>query len=308
MDWGNRDEVIDENPDGKEDLEPYWSYRKEISQIPVLGGIKEQEILMEKSGLIYLSSFPVSWEVADYIFSKIEGLRNFFIRSNLRLVAGIAKKYAGRGIPIMDLIQEGNVGLLDAEKRFDSERGIRFASYAVFWIKERIEKFVFEFRMIRIEVRTERILRQAKEVENRLCQIFHRKPSEEELADALEIKVCKIKEFENTACCLRTVSLESFLEIDGGKKMLLIDSIPDFRESPEKEAIIKERNEKIAELISTLKPKEKKVACLRFGFEGEGETLQGIGDVLGLTRERVRQIEAVVLQKMKKKIEGRNII
>ncbi|MCX6025065.1 MAG: sigma-70 family RNA polymerase sigma factor [Chloroflexi bacterium] len=224
--------------------------------------------------------------------------REHLIKANTRLVVSIAKRYIGRGVPFLDLIQEGNLGLMKAVEKYDYHRGFRFSTYATWWIRQTISRAIADqSRTIRVPVhmtdRIRRLYRTSHELEQRLS----RKPTNEELAGALGLEQAKVEWMLKVSW--RPISLESPVGEDDDEE--LIAFVEDhITPSPTESAYEHLLSEKVEEVLSTLSPREARVLRLRFGLSGErAYTLEEVGEKFGLTRERIRQIEGRALRRMR---------
>jgi RNA polymerase primary sigma factor len=225
--------------------------------------------------------------------------RERLIKSNLRLVVSVAKKYLGRsrGLTFLDLIQEGNAGLIKAVDRFDWRRGFKFSTFATWWIRQAISRALSDqARTIRLPVHVVETLYKLNKARKKLATILDREPTPEELAAETNLPVQKVQRLLKYVP--DTISLETPI---GEGESLLKELIPDTSEmTPEKTAALANLREQLKKAIQSLSPKERQVISLRYGLEnGIMYTLEEIGKIFGITRERVRQIEIKALEKLK---------
>jgi RNA polymerase primary sigma factor len=255
-------------------------YLREIGQFPLLSS--EEEI-----------------ELAKRIEQGDERARKKMVESNLRLVVSIAKKHIGRGLSFLDLIQEGNIGLLKAVSKYDWRKGYKFSTYATWWIRQAITRAIADqARTIRIPVHMVETINKLIKVQRRLVQELGREPVPEEIAAEMGIPVEKVNHILQIS--QDTVSLEKTVGDEEDSE--LIDFIKDESTlSPEESANYYLLKEHIQEALVYLTPREQKILKMRFGLEdGKTHTLEEVGAEFGVTRERIRQIEAKALQKLKK--------
>ena len=266
-------------------------YLKEIGRVPLLTNEEETELARR------LAENPHD-----------EGARQRLAEANLRLVVSIAKKYVGRGMQFLDLIQEGNMGLLKAVDKFDYTKGFKFSTYATWWIRQAITRALADqARTIRILVHMVESITKVKKISTQILHETGQEASPEEIAGKLEMPVEKVLEIMRIA--QDPVSLET--PVGEEEDSHLGDFIPDDQApSPDEAASNAMLKEQLNEVLSTLTEREAKVMRMRYGLEnGRQQTLEDVGKALGVTRERIRQIEAKALRKLKhysrsKKLQG----
>lgn len=281
----------------KEDLEVFNDaditdlvklYLKEIGKVPLLS--PEEEIILAKR-----------------IEKGDKEARKKLAESNLRLVVSIAKRYRNRGMLFLDLIQEGNLGLLKAVEKFDYRKGYKFSTYATWWIRQAITRGLSEqSRTIRIPVHMVETINKVERRTRKLTQEMGRKPTPEEIGEEVGLSSDEIRYVQKIA--QDPVALET--PVGEEKETFLKDLIPDEKKTPEELASNAALKAQLQEFLKELKPREAKVLTLRFGLEdGRNRTLEEVGKEFGVTRERIRQIEAKALRKLRqpsrrKKLEG----
>ena len=259
--------------------DPVRMYLKEIGKVPLLTAEEEQDL-------------------AKRMTEGDEEARKKLTEANLRLVVSIAKRYVGRGMLFLDLIQEGNLGLIRAVEKFDYTKGYKFSTYATWWIRQAITRAIADqARTIRIPVHMVETINKVIRVSRQLLQELGHDPSAEEIAQAMDLPPEKVREILKVA--QEPVSLET--PIGEEEDSHLGDFIPDEEASaPSEVASLSLLREQLFDVMDTLTPREKKVLELRFGLtDGRTRTLEEVGREFGVTRERIRQIEAKALRKLR---------
>jgi RNA polymerase primary sigma factor len=258
--------------------DPVRMYLKEIGRVSLLTAAEEVELAQkaEKGSL---------------------AAKERLINSNLRLVVSIAKKYVGRGLSLLDLIEEGNIGLMRAVEKFDWRKGYKFSTYATWWIRQAITRAIADqARTIRIPVHMVETINRFIRTSRKLMQELGREPTPDEVAKEMGIEPEKVREIIKVS--QEPTSLEA--PVGEEKDSTLGDFIPDEEIRPEDQASVELLKSHLAEVLDTLNDREKKVLRLRFGLEdGRQRTLEEVGREFGVTRERIRQIEAKAIRKLR---------
>ena len=273
------DEITDTSYEGINVDDPVRMYLREIGRIPLL-------------------TFDQELDLAKRILDGDEDAKKRLAESNLRLVVSIAKKYVGRGMLFLDLIQEGNMGLIKAVEKFDYTKGFKFSTYATWWIRQAITRAIADqARTIRIPVHMVETINKLIRTSRHLLQQLGREPTPEEIAKEMDMPVEKVMEIQKIA--QDPVSLETPIGEEDDSH--LGDFIPDDESpAPQDSAAYTLLKEQLEEVMQTLTPREAKVLKLRFGLEdGKARTLEEVGREFKVTRERIRQIEAKALRKLR---------
>lgn len=280
-------------------------YLKEVSRVPLLTAEEEVELAqrIERGRMAReeLARANVSMRRRTELRRLIEDgwtAREHLITANSRLVISVAKKYMGRGVPFLDLIQEGNIGLIRATKKFDYRRGHKFSTYATWWIRQAVTRAIADQgRTIRVPVHMGDQINKLLRVQHQLTQRLGREPSVDELALALEVPPKKVENMIQVA--RRPLSLET--PTDDEEDSVLGDFIEDVETAPpDDSATYNLLREHLEEVLNSLPPREVRILQLRYGLlDGQAYTLEEVGRKMGVTRERVRQIEAQALSRLR---------
>lgn len=274
-------------PDGVSIEDPVRMYLKEIGKVPLLSADEEVEL-------------------AKKMEEGNSDAKKRLAEANLRLVVSIAKRYVGRGMLFLDLIQEGNLGLIKAVEKFDYRKGYKFSTYATWWIRQAITRAIADqARTIRIPVHMVETINKLIRVSRQLLQELGREPQPEEIAEVMDIPVERVREILKIS--QEPVSLET--PIGEEEDSHLGDFIPDDNMPvPADAAAFTLLKEQLVEVLDTLTDREKKVLTLRFGLEdGRARTLEEVGKEFNVTRERIRQIEAKALRKLRHPSRSRKL-
>ena len=261
---------------------------------------------LKEIGQIKLLTMDEELKLADRINAGDEEAKTILAEANLRLVVSIAKRYVGRGMQFLDLIQEGNIGLMKAVEKFDVTKGYKFSTYATWWIRQAITRAIADqARTIRVPVHMVETINKLSRIQRQLTLELNREPSEEELAKKMGMSIDKVREIYKIS--QEPVSLETPIGEEDDSH--LGDFIKDERNvSPEEYATNEMLKDEIASVLLTLTEREEKVIRLRFGLEdGKSRTLEEVGQMFGVTRERIRQIEAKALRKLRHPSRSRKL-
>ena len=286
---GDIEDILKDNSIAKELSinDPVRMYLKEIGRISLLS-LEEETALSER------------------IAAGDEEAKNILAESNLRLVVSIAKRYVGRGMLFLDLIQEGNIGLMKAVEKFDANKGYKFSTYATWWIRQTITRAIADqARTIRVPVHMVETINKLSRFQRQLTLELNREPTDEELAKKMGMSVDRVREVIKIA--QDPVSLET--PIGEEEDSHLGDFLPDERTmGPEEYTTQEMLKEELDGVLLTLTDREEKVLRLRFGLDdGQCRTLEEVGQIFGVTRERIRQIEAKALRKLRHPSRSRKL-
>ena len=274
-------------PDGVSIEDPVRMYLKEIGKVPLLTA--EEEV-----------------DLAKRMAEGDESAKKRLAEANLRLVVSIAKRYVGRGMLFLDLIQEGNLGLIKAVEKFDYRKGYKFSTYATWWIRQAITRAIADqARTIRIPVHMVETINKLVRVQRQLLQELGREPSPEEIAETMDIPVERVREIQKIS--QEPVSLETPIGEEEDSHLgdfIQDDNVP----VPAEAAASTLLKEQLVEVLGTLTDREQKVLRLRFGMDdGRARTLEEVGKEFNVTRERIRQIEAKALRKLRHPSRSRKL-
>ena len=274
-------------PDGVSIEDPVRMYLKEIGKVPLLTAEEEKDLAMKM-------------EAGDMNAKKR------LAEANLRLVVSIAKRYVGRGMLFLDLIQEGNLGLIKAVEKFDYRKGYKFSTYATWWIRQAITRAIADqARTIRIPVHMVETINKLIRVQRQLLQELGREPYPEEIAEKMSLPVERVREIQKIS--QEPVSLETPIGEEEDSHLgdfIQDDNVP----VPAEAAAFTLLKEQLVEVLGTLTDREQKVLCLRFGLDdGRARTLEEVGKEFDVTRERIRQIEAKALRKLRHPSRSRKL-
>lgn len=305
----NHIEIVSEeglNDDEGDDSDSPEKILEELSNSKDVKISDPVRMYLKEIGRINLLSSDEEFEYARLAEEGDEYAKKMLAESNLRLVVSIAKRYVGRGMLFLDLIQEGNIGLMKAVDKFDPDKGYKFSTYATWWIRQAITRAIADqARTIRIPVHMVETINKLARIQRQLTQELNREPTEEEIAKKIGLSVDKVREVYKIS--QDPVSLETPIGEEDDSH--LGDFIKDERTmSPEEYATIEMLKEELSGVLLTLTEREEKVLRLRFGLDdGQCRTLEEVGQVFNVTRERIRQIEAKALRKLRHPSRSRRL-
>ncbi|MBP6962091.1 RNA polymerase sigma factor RpoD [Candidatus Saccharibacteria bacterium] len=294
-DWG------DDEEDDEEIIVQDTSYLDDVADDSV-------RLYLREIGKIPLLTAPEELALAQKVVAGDKRAKDKMAEANMRLVVSIAKRYVGRGLDLLDLIQEGNTGLLRAVEKFDPDKGFKFSTYATWWIRQAITRAIADqARTIRIPVHMVETINKLLRTQRRLTQELNREPSNEEIAEAMELDVEKV---EHIMKIKQDISSLDASVRDDEEDSVLQDFIEDEDTvTPEESATGQLLKEQVKDLLGSLSEREQKILRLRFGLEdGKNHTLEEVGQEFSVTRERIRQIEAKALAKLKKHKDSRKFM
>ncbi len=266
--------------------DPIRLYMREIGQVPLLT-VKEEIALAKR------------------IKRGDAAAREHMIRANLRLVVKIARGYENYGLPLLDLISEGNIGLMKAVERFDPNKGAKLSTYAAWWIKQSIKRgLADQGKTIRLPVHVVDKLFHIRKTEAMLVELLGREPTDSEIAEEIGLKTAQVRDYRKAS--IAPTSLDAHMGDDDTNRFA--DIVPDTNAAaPFQQAVEDSDNDIVREVLGTLSPREQTILRLRFGIGGDDEkTLEEVGQQFGVTRERIRQIQDEALKKLRKRIQQRD--
>jgi len=264
-------------------------------------------LYLREVGQTKLLTLQEETELAARIKKGDKRARELMIKANLRLVVKIAREYEDYGMPLLDLINEGNLGLMKAVERFDPGKGAKLSTYSSWWIKQSIKRALAnQSKTIRLPVHVVDKLFHMRKAAVKLQEIFGREPSDEELGEELGMSAFKVSQLRTAA--IRPASLEAPLGDDDSSR--IADVVKDeTADTPYEQLEEKTSTSMLREMVATLDPREAEILRYRFGLDGDDErTLEEVGEKFGVTRERIRQIQNVALAKLRKQIEKREAV
>ncbi len=303
-DLGAVDEPIADDLEEEE-----WQEEEEITDRSYLDDISDDSVrlYLREIGKIPLLSPEEELALARKVKEGDKDAKDKMAEANMRLVVSIAKRYSGRGLDFLDLIQEGNTGLLRAVEKFDPDKGFKFSTYATWWIRQAITRAIADqARTIRIPVHMVETINKLLRTQRRLTQELNREPTNEEIAQAMEMEVDKVEYVMKIKQDI--TSLDANVR-DDDDDSVLGDFIEDEEAaSPEEAATTQLLKEQVKDMLGVLTEREQKILKMRFGLEdGKSHTLEEVGQEFSVTRERIRQIEAKALSKLRKHKDAKKL-
>ncbi|MDB5161132.1 MAG: sigA [Candidatus Saccharibacteria bacterium] len=309
----NEIEIVAAAEPSTEDFVDEWAVEEEEEVVPAdtsyLDDIADDSVrlYLREIGKIPLLTAEEELALAKRVVKGDKLAKDQMAEANMRLVVSIAKRYVGRGLDLLDLIQEGNTGLLRAVEKFDPERGFKFSTYATWWIRQAITRAIADqARTIRIPVHMVETINKLLRTQRRLTQELNREPTNEEIAVAMEMEVDKV---EHIMKIKQDISSLDASVRDDEEDSVLGDFIEDEdQKTPSESASEQLLKEQVKQILGTLTEREQKILKLRFGLEdGKSHTLEEVGQEFSVTRERIRQIEAKALAKLRKHKDTRRL-
>jgi RNA polymerase primary sigma factor len=286
--------------DGEEQVEEEFEEPEAPPEAETSTADDSVKIYLQQIGKIKLLTGDQELEIARRISEGDEAAKRQLVKANLRLVVSIAKKYIGRGLSFLDLIQEGNLGLIRAAEKFDYKRGFKFSTYATWWIQQAITRGIADkSRTIRLPVHMIETIGRLKRVTRDLTLELNRSPTKEELSTRMEISLAKLRLVLKST--QGTISLETPMNTKDEHAKLSDFLMDESIESPDNKVSQENLSMELDKILQTLRPRERDVLKLRFGLvDGNKRTLEEIGQLFGVSRERVRQIETRAINKLRK--------
>ena len=307
-------ELIAQEEPAAEDFSDEWVAEDDeeifIDQSAYLDDVADDSVrlYLREIGKIPLLSADEELELAHKVVAGDKRAKDKMAEANMRLVVSIAKRYVGRGLDLLDLIQEGNTGLLRAVEKFDPDKGFKFSTYATWWIRQAITRAIADqARTIRIPVHMVETINKLLRTQRRLTQELNREPTNEEIAKEMDIEVEKVEHIMKIKQDIH--SLDQSVR-DDEEDSVLGDFVEDEDTiTPEESATNQLLKEQVKDLLGSLSEREQKIIRLRFGLEdGKSHTLEEVGQEFSVTRERIRQIEAKALAKLRKHKDSKKLL
>ncbi|MFO0881949.1 MAG: RNA polymerase sigma factor RpoD [Candidatus Saccharimonadales bacterium] len=307
-------ELIAQEEPAVEDFSDEWAAEDEeeifIDQSAYLDDVADDSVrlYLREIGKIPLLSAEEELDLAHKVVAGDKRAKDKMAEANMRLVVSIAKRYVGRGLDLLDLIQEGNTGLLRAVEKFDPDKGFKFSTYATWWIRQAITRAIADqARTIRIPVHMVETINKLLRTQRRLTQELNREPTNEEIAKEMDIEVEKVEHIMKIKQDIH--SLDQSVR-DDEEDSVLGDFVEDEDTiTPEESATNQLLKEQVKDLLGSLSEREQKIIRLRFGLEdGKSHTLEEVGQEFSVTRERIRQIEAKALAKLRKHKDSKKLL